>query len=332
MILKVSRSAIEDYWQCPRLRYLKYHHGGRGVVPVIESRDTLLGSAVHELLGASLQGVGVGPTQVEHAVRHLDPPEKFTAEVLWRSWITQRLAWVFENYEVVNVEEEIETQLDSNLVLMSRLDGVLRRRQNGEYVVLEFKTAKTVNQGYLTSWDYDSQTTSHFFVVDCTYGRCDEVRIEILHKTAPAAMRGYYNEDTHDYTWDYAIGRRRGWVKFEPSDFNWPGKPENMSPAQFWTNHVLDAAARQSMLWLRSQYRTAQQVQEWRELVTVQETLNHVRLSSEDPLRSFPAQKGRTSCWKYNRPCDMAPICHGEAAPESELFRPRVSHHAGEHL
>lgn len=51
----VDRSRIEDFQRCPRKRYLTYHQGGRGIVPVKTPLPLAVGGSVHVGLAVLLQ-------------------------------------------------------------------------------------------------------------------------------------------------------------------------------------------------------------------------------------------------------------------------------------
>lgn len=137
-----DRSSYEAGMFCPRLLYwTKYHPipGAPvpGVVPADENEHLAFGKSVH----AVVEGVDPYP--------HLAPLLEGNGAQEWES-LFYGLATTYERFidpvishefEWVSKEEELKLDLGRDIVWLTRLDGVLRRRSDGKYFVLEAKTS-----------------------------------------------------------------------------------------------------------------------------------------------------------------------------------------------
>lgn len=81
---------------------------------------------------------------------------KALIEALLRGWY--RIRWPLFNatYEVVDVEKERRTLLAPNVMLLSRDDGLLRDRESGQLLIVNWKTTSSVKD-WDKKWHYDVQ-------------------------------------------------------------------------------------------------------------------------------------------------------------------------------
>lgn len=351
-MLKTSRSAIETYWRCPRLRLLTTHWDGLGIVPAKKEEALELGDLVHQGLAHLIMFDDIDTTLFE-AESSEDLPMVTLAEVLVRIWQKVRLPYIRQNYEVVAVEEEIETQISSSspdIVLMSRLDGILRSKLTGELGWLEHKTTsiKPNNKDFIQSWHSDMQGCSHNFVVEKTWGwPCGFGLYEFFYKGYRKSgnyysplIRGCYNEVSGAV--DFRQQRGSTWKPayiWEPELAD-SRVPNGWTPAQWWVNSVLDMDVMIDQLGSLEVHRTPDQVDEW-----LQQTLSQEQriatvlenLPQDDWLEAptFAQQKGRHCAYgPYRKPCPMHDICFGlvdlEGAVASGDYVERTPHHDGE--
>ncbi len=163
----VDRSRVLEYQRCPRARYLGYEYMGRGIRSGRISIPLGAGTHIHAGLAELLLGQSVesAVTKAVDAYRadadkalgavslHLDhydytiAEQSALVEALVRVYALRGLPALLDSYQVLSVEEEYEVLLaalaDSaaeEIVFMSRLDGVLKKRSDGGIYVLSFKT------------------------------------------------------------------------------------------------------------------------------------------------------------------------------------------------
>lgn len=148
-----DRSRFETYFQCPRKRFLNYHLDGKGVVPVGEKFDLTFGKAIHSHLERTLLQLPEIAFQMEptgvYTPDNFDMAEESLA--LYNGLISTFTQYIYpqilRDYDVVGAEEEM-TFLLGGTTWMSRLDGVLRRKSDGLYFVLEAKTSSWLDSLY----------------------------------------------------------------------------------------------------------------------------------------------------------------------------------------
>jgi hypothetical protein len=155
-----DRSRILAYQQCPRMRFLNYHAHDHGITKNKLSIPLASGTYIHMGLAALLQGsttdaavalateaywsaanaaLGALKTQSDHYLYTIQEQAALT-EALVRVYALRGLPALLREYEVIGVETEYQFELAPGIQFMSRLDGELRSREDGEIYVLSFKT------------------------------------------------------------------------------------------------------------------------------------------------------------------------------------------------
>jgi hypothetical protein len=201
----IDRSRLEAAMECPRKYYWHYLHGGSGIERKSVSVPLLTGSLIHSPLAAVLlryrQGLDL---ELQHIVD--DAKQEYVKvvsdrgllldyfdgsdaqlgqvesspiawqvneqiallEALVKGWVRVRLPRLLEEYEIIDVEQEQAITLGRDIVMLTRRDALLRRRQTGEYFVLNFKTTSNPDQTWREQWRYDQQTISEFVAADAS--------------------------------------------------------------------------------------------------------------------------------------------------------------------
>lgn len=156
----IDRSRILSYLRCPRERWLNYHFNGTGITSGQLRVPLGTGTHVHAGLEALLKGAGVesavslatsayqaeADAALSAMSTHLDhydytvEEQVALVEALVRVYAIKGLPALLADYEVIEVESEYEWPLAPGQIMMSRLDGLLRRRNDGGLYVLSFKT------------------------------------------------------------------------------------------------------------------------------------------------------------------------------------------------
>lgn len=387
---RISRSHLECAQECRWKRFLTYHFMGTGVVPKGNAIHLLAGGLAHGILEDVLQVVAERDTIpdavfVRERIKNrrdefieqlagsaVERPVLASGQDQWeayreaalieglvRAWLKYRLPTILNEYRVLEVEKEFDTHIESDLWLMTRIDGTLRRRADNELAALEFKTTSIDRAGFFEAFRYDTQTLSHLFALEEKYGEvATAVQMEFLYK-------GYKREGlyyspivtgfrqivvdplTGDTTINYNVEnpRRKGWERFNVWEGDFQDKPEWMSPMEYWVEHVMDYMQCARQLFFCPVYRNERDLKEWLDTVAEQEAANREGLTSFeqgnitlDELRHgyFPANMNRHCYYgRYGgKPCPYLPICYGQVDLDkvvgSDLYEIREPHHPQE--
>ncbi|MFA5352633.1 MAG: PD-(D/E)XK nuclease family protein [Thermodesulfovibrionales bacterium] len=378
-VWKFSRSHDQCYIDCPRKAYLTYYLNGTGVVPRGENIYQSTGSLAHAILERVMKDAfetSAVPTvermnmfcseevnaakakvleagyaysgSVSAAVEVEFDRQAALAEGLARAWVKVRLPFILEEFRIVAVEEEHEIPLSPDVVLMSRLDGVLERKVDGElFAGPEFKTTGWLSEDYVESWRYSTQTISHCLDVKHVYGKEPAgVMMEFLYKgmkkKAEDGIYTYYSPlvrafkmvdefGGETYGFDSSLGRKRDWVVFDTYTMGmekWMEKIPDEVLEGLLANTTVYRNKNEAEVWVR------QAVMRQRRIAWAIEELNADN-PSDDPVMdgTFPARLD-TFCRsnQYRQKCPYKDICYGVVDDPigSGAYVVRVPHHPSE--
>jgi hypothetical protein len=277
--------------------------------------------------------------------------QSLLAEGLARAWTKVRLPYVLEHYKVVSVEEEHDIPFGDNMVLMSRPDVTLERKVDGELVAgPEFKTTGWMNEDYIESWRYSTQTLSHCLDVEHSLGRAPVgVAMEFLYKGVrrraddgsyiyySPLVRGFKMEDEMgnvEYGFDSSLGRKKDWNAFDVAAMgmeNWfPLLPDDVLDGMLFNVMVmrnpdeLDTWVKQTKL---------RQARIQAAIIQLFEDKPSREAAEEIMCNVFPARMDRY-CFsnQYHKKCPYLDICYGRVDDPigSGKFVEREPHHPGE--
>lgn len=190
-----SRSMVESYHDCNRLRYNNQFLLGKGVVRTTKSVPLVTGGAVHrgvEHLGNRLR-IGQEPdveTAVQLAVnqyiedvgtagfegKHIrtDKQQWFTfneqkalTEALIRAWAICELPRIRERYRVLAVERDIEPiEITPGVMWQAKCDMELQDVQTSDYINYSLKTCSQWNEKMEESYKSDLQGVTEIWSVE----------------------------------------------------------------------------------------------------------------------------------------------------------------------
>lgn len=253
----LDRSRMEADWECPRLRYLNYEIGGRGVQPKGTAFDLEFGTIVHDGIEAAVQGKTANTVQRVMELVKLQGGEEWEQ----KQWAGigfglvagfMRSVWpkLMEQYELVSVEREVGIQLTEDLLFQARPDLLLRNKSTKLLWYFELKTAGNIDMQWCKSWERAPQV--HLGALACERELGESlagVVVVGLYKgrksygkqSSPLAW-GYRTEDMPGIVppqFSYEEQRRKGWEKFLA--FDHPGgieawvanMPEELLAKQF---------------------------------------------------------------------------------------------------
>ncbi len=164
-----DRSRTESDNRCERQLFHGYYNGGRGYTPVGGKFDLEFGKAVH----THVEGVETSDSvsSFRQTLDEVQTPDGLTAadeaETLFvgltRTYTRFLKPQLEAEYELVASEVEMTMELAPGIQWMSRLDGILRRRSDGLYFVLECKTTDDKYTGDLMG----SSRTNFQLLMEC---------------------------------------------------------------------------------------------------------------------------------------------------------------------
>ncbi len=180
-----DRSRIEDYHNCKRLRYLRYHWDGTGLERTGLSLPLVNGSAIHagfaRLLGGEKLEDVVEKLRTEYLIeiedRGIDgelleslhflvKEQLFLLEGLVRAWAKVRLPLILQEYDVISIEEALEWEMAPGIKHRTRVDALLRRKADGLYFTKEFKSTSEADDWWAKRWEHNSQILVNTLVVE----------------------------------------------------------------------------------------------------------------------------------------------------------------------
>lgn len=165
----ISNSSLNVHRTCPRKAYWRYLAGPYGedaTLGLEEPRantNLILGIAWH--LGAELLLMGASGVEAFAKANAELPPEDWAQlSEVERQWLLAAfLGWerakqdeFLDRYEVLSVEEELETPITPNVTLYSRADAAVLDRADGSYWVVNWKTASEVKD-WNKKWFFEPQ-------------------------------------------------------------------------------------------------------------------------------------------------------------------------------
>lgn len=175
---------MSAFRNCPRSRWLGWERDG-GFSRKGEALALQFGRALHLGLEHLLKGETV--EGAASAALSLCPPphpeQDYLLEGLLRLWAKNRLPAVFDEYEFTMVEQELRWPMGESIIDLLRLDGLLRRRSDGAWFYLEFKSTTTIDDAWIASWEQNAQFLLNIRAIEEVLGlRISGVLIEGLAK------------------------------------------------------------------------------------------------------------------------------------------------------
>lgn len=199
-----DRSRMGAYRNCPRYRYLHYHHGGLGFERKSLALPLVTGIFVHEALSQILMGASVTASihsawdaylvdVKERGVSGTTLSPVFLAEQkallqgLVYSWYKVRYPQILREYEPILIEREMLWEMGERngyaIRDMIRADALVRRRSDGMLFYLEFKTTTKGDENWIRTWEHNAQLLINTVAIEDLMGeRLGGVLIEGLLK------------------------------------------------------------------------------------------------------------------------------------------------------
>lgn len=335
----ISRSSHEDLLKCPRKHFLRYLYEGTGYDSPDPGQALRIGLTVHKGMEKILLS-SESHTQIGDALEAMEAEyERLKGEspqedelplclALVTGWYRTKYLSFMKEYEVLSVEEPVESMLSPNIRLIGRCDAVVRSREDGMVYVFNWKTTKS-KANWTRKWQHDIQMWTEAFLVQEKLGET------VVGCIVEGLWKGYWKEGRFQtpllYWWDdgsdipslsYVRGRQP-----KPS---WKGSPlPSLSEWVYWIPQELVEGH-----FVRSNpiLKNDAVVEGWlREVVRRESDVEHVlQAPLEDQLLYFERRFSDSNCSF----CPFQDLCYERAhlvdlLSEGRLAR-RVDHHGGE--
>jgi hypothetical protein len=353
-LILYSRSAVTTDWTCKRKRYWNYEYSGRGLSPATTALPLYFGILIHDGMAAIAAGIDIDEI-CEAAIKqfrgHLlegvdDDFESHTfaeeqcalGEGLLRGFY--RLHWprLMEEYEIIFCEQELTYEHDG-LTFMAKPDLILRQKETGDLVYLEFKTTSSIKDQWMTSWQTAVQLHSTVRAVEAKLGeKVERVIVQGLYKSYVSQYNrqesifcyGYHKPGTPPFNkeqWQYVyaagfkkspIWKREGGVKrwVEEMPINLLSQQLPQTPPIFVNNDLVDAFFRQCAVRERD-------IRDARNAI--------IEAGAEDSqgmLDTYFPQNFEACSPGWGTGCQYKKLCHGNLNdPLKAGFTMRYSHH-----
>jgi hypothetical protein len=170
--LYLDRSRIVARQECPTLRYLGYHRGGKGIASPTPKLALILGLCLHVGIedlfktGEIEDAVAAAwllftnewpmPSAAEGIFERQE--QWYLVEGLLRGFHRVRYPLIMEEFDVVETEVEREVELIPGVKLMVRFDIVLRRKDDGLLVIFDYKTLSYLSEDWQKQHEISLQT------------------------------------------------------------------------------------------------------------------------------------------------------------------------------
>lgn len=364
-----DRTRITTYQTCPRLRFLTFHFGGRGLVPLTTSYELWFGIVYHDALAALLVASATPEdpdpdtrliTEAGTRLASMPPPvgmppfwsveQRYLLEGLLWAWVlTRRDAWRAQ-YEVVLVEQEFTWDLGSGITLMVRLDALLRDRTTANLYYLEQKTTAWGNEKWSATFTHNAQIMAGILACEQALKETPAGVIVEGHVKGPRRIDTSTNSEVSGfefqdsplcYLWQLPDGNVTAkWTRNARRVF----AGTLVTTPRTWVESVLSPLERENC------FRTLPPIMpdrlhlaRWLRQTVLQEAKIRQALrglSEADAIRSrelldevFPLHEGACE-WQYGRQCSHWRFCHDQTVAGSPMetpgFAPRTPHHPAE--
>lgn len=373
-----DRSRIVCREECPRARLLGYDlkvpgHDITGIQRRSISLPLLDGIEDHEAHARLFKGDAIGDIIADMKVRYVTTVEKRgifkvkDAEV--QRVITEQLAllegalrtferiWLprlLDEYDVVNIEQTHNWELAPRLLQKLRFDVLLRRKADGQLVIMDYKTMAYISDGWNLKHEHSRQTSLYTQAAEEIYGEpvdmgyigvvkgkrqkdnaqaspfCGQVvqyspycyayvlrdsQVGNVYQTAYTNKKGYSKIRTYDEM------DMKDWV-------DWLFDNERTTVNELFTfippfAPTLDDRRRAKMLAIREELEWVERKEHWETLRAraIREGNEQLRQQAQDYLDFVFAPMREETCVKYGPEniCQFDGVCHNLGALENIL-------------
>ncbi len=245
-ILLTDRSTIETDQTCGMARWWYKEEGGQGISPAAEPVYFAQGRQIHEDMAGLAESSDplAWVKELENSYsEHTNAMSLQEKELHYR-----RFGWLYayaifhepkirEEYENLAVEQELVLDRDP-LWIECIPDRVLVHRVTGKMVYQEYKTAKTINKGWVESWPYAIQI--HLGLQAAT----EEYQKPLAFGQIIGLVKGVDRDGrlSHPYVYGY-VGKSGGWSSAYKTGLTPTGVWEYPEGIEAWVRKCGDETA-----------------------------------------------------------------------------------------
>lgn len=386
-IYLTDRSRIVTREECERKRFLNYDWSIDGAPMGIQRKTSSLpllnGIEIHEaharvLAGQDIEGVVL---EMRHRYRaqveergvygHADlegllREQMALLEGLLRLFVKEWLPRILDEYDVVTIEKQMDWNLAPGLVQKLRFDTVLRRKGDGQLVILDYKTMSYVSEAWTRKLERSRQTALYVAAAQELFGESVEMAylglIKGSYRKDTAKSSPWYEQKIQSSPLLYAYALKGDIGSIYQSE--WTNRKgfrkvrtyEEMEMKE-WVDHLWREerkVAKELFVFNPPFSQTPREMQRTRELVVREELAytqrirqyhamrdkalregNEVALAKAQEYLDFVAAPMRDEqCFKYGTEesvCQFYGVCHTEGVFDRVLedgeFEARVPHH-----
>lgn len=397
-IYLTDRSRIDTREECERKRFLQYDFDVNGELlgyqRTAASLPLLNGTEIHEA-HAKLIAMAAGFEGYTHYSLDLiveEMRERYTKqatergvhghadiefliseqsnllEAMLRTFERTILPALLEEYEVITVEKPMDWEMAPGLVQKLRFDVVMRRRGDGQLVILDWKSMKYASNDWGQLIERSTQTYLYTEAASELFGEPVEMAYVGMVKgawqkeTAKSSPMFGQKIQKSPYLYAYKLTgqdgsvyqteytSRKGYVKTRVSDdmpvkkwVDWLFANEPSVVAEMFTFNppfappLADRTRRRELI-IREELEHVENIKRYWEMKHEADRTGNEILArtAQDYLDFVAAPMRENSCYKYGQDnaCPMVGICFNAGAMENletdTMYEPRVPHHSTE--
>lgn len=181
----ITYSSLECFKQC-RQKY--FHRYMAGICPVIKSNALEFGSQMHLILQHLFESIEAqqlnGGAEYEPKesvidrlcqmvdIADMETIDRAKLKGLIIGYVNKWYESDCKEYEIIDVEREFSYEIDRfyHHRFVGKVDGIVKRKSDGKYFILEHKTAAIVDEDYVAQKQIDSQTMTYACFIQETMG------------------------------------------------------------------------------------------------------------------------------------------------------------------
>lgn len=385
-IYLIDRSRIDTREDCERKRYLNYDYPvddvPTGVQRTSQALPLLNGIEIHEAHAKILAGQDLDAVVGEMHERYRDQVAArpiYTAEptdakqlvteqthlleamlrMFKRVWVPR----ILDEYDIVCIEKPMDWQLAPGLVQKLRFDVVLRRKGDGQLVILDYKTMAYISDAWAKKLERSRQTSLYISAAQELFG-------EAVEMAYVGIVKGAYRKDTaksspffgqkiqasaylYTYAFDGPLGTvyqteytaKKGYQKVrtydrmsikEWTDWLWANEKNTVNEL-FTFNPPFAPTPREltrvKELVVREELAYLEKVKRYHEMRRRAQGDERLLQQAQDYLDYIAAPLRESRCFQYGADsvCAFYDICFNDGAFDRVLedggFEPREAHH-----
>lgn len=388
VIYLTDRSRIVAREDCERKRFINYDFDVDGEPTGIERTTTSLpllnGIEIHEAHAKVLAGQDIDTVVAEMVARYTTTVNERGVHVydednkagliaeqtalldgMLRGFVLVVLPRILEEYDVVTIEKPMDWELAPGLVQKLRFDAVLRRKGDGQLVILDYKSMAYISDAWEKKLERSRQTSLYVLAAEELFGEPVEIAyvgmVKGQYAKDTAKSSPFYGQRIQKSPYVYAYGLvsadggiyqapytpKKGYVKLRIPDayeggtkawvdYLWHNDRNSLNelftfippfaPTRREMHRVKELVVREELAYLR-------RIKNYRAMVAKANGDSRLLQQAQDYLDFVAAPMREERCYQYGEAsaCAYVGICFNEGGFEHALadggFEPRKAHH-----